>query len=120
VILPLRERKEDIPLLIDHFINKFNVENNKNVRGISKEALELMMQYEWPGNIRELENLVERVIALTSNEYIQSNEIPLSFRNIPKINALKESVLDGKVSFVQAEGCFWRKEYSVRKRFGRW
>jgi DNA-binding NtrC family response regulator len=109
VIPPLRERKEDIPILIDHFINKFNVENNKNVKGINKDALELLMQYEWPGNVRELENLIERVIALTSNEYIQLNELPLSFKNIPKINGLKESVLDGKVSFLQAEEEFERE-----------
>jgi DNA-binding NtrC family response regulator len=109
VIPPLRERKEDIPILIDHFINKFNVENNKNVKGINKDALELLMQYEWPGNVRELENLIERVIALTSNEYIQLNELPLSFKNIPKINGLKESVLDGKVSFFQAEEEFERE-----------
>ena len=103
VIPPLRERKEDIPILIDHFINKFVLENNKNVKGINKEALEFLMQYEWPGNVRELENLIERVIALTSNEYILANELPYSFKNIPKINGLKESVLDGKVSFLQAE-----------------
>lgn len=109
VIPPLRERKEDIPILIDHFINKFNVENNKNVRGINKEALEFLIQYEWPGNVRELENLIERVIALTSNEYIQVNELPFSFKNIPKINGLKESVLDGKVSFLQAEEEFERE-----------
>ncbi len=109
VIPPLRDRKEDIPVLIDHFINKFNIENNKTVKGFNKEALELMMQYEWPGNIRELENLVERVIALTSNEQIQLSELPLSFKNIPKINGLKESVLDGKVSFIQAEEEFERE-----------
>ena len=109
VIPPLKERKEDIPILIDHFINKFSVENNKNVKGISKEALELLMQYEWPGNVRELENLVERVIALTFNEYIQLNELPLSFKNTPKINGLKESILDGKVSFLQAEEEFERE-----------
>jgi DNA-binding NtrC family response regulator len=103
VIPPLRERKEDIPQLIDHFINKFNVENNKNVKGINKEASELMMHYEWPGNVRELENLIERVIALTSNEYIQADEIPFSFKNVTKINGLKESVLEGKVPFLQAE-----------------
>ena len=108
VIPPLRDRKEDIPLLIDHFINKFNVENNKNVKGFNKEAIELMMQYEWPGNVRELENLVERVIALTSAEYIPLSELPLSFKNIPKTNGLKESVLDGKVSFIQAEEEFER------------
>ncbi len=103
IIPPLRERKEDIPLLVEHFINKFGVENNKSVKGITKEALDLMMQYEWPGNIRELENLIERVIALTSNENIQINELPLSFKNVPKINELKDSILNRKVSFLQAE-----------------
>jgi DNA-binding NtrC family response regulator len=109
VIPPLRERKEDIPLLIEHFINKFNVENSKEVKGIDKEALEWIMQYDWPGNVRELENLIERVIALTFNEYIQVNELPLSFKNLPKIDGLKESVLGGKVSFLQAEEEFERE-----------
>jgi DNA-binding NtrC family response regulator len=103
VIPPLRERKEDIPMLLESFIKKFNAENNKNIKGISKEALELMMNYDWPGNVRELENLIERIIALTSNEYIQHNELPFSLINIPKINGLKESVLNGKVSFLEAE-----------------
>jgi transcriptional regulator with GAF, ATPase, and Fis domain len=109
LIPPLRERKEDIPLLIEHFIIKFGVENNKNVKGISKEALEVMMQYEWPGNIRELENLIERVITLTSNDYIQLIELPPFFKSIPKVDGLKESVLDGKVSFLQAEEEFERE-----------
>jgi DNA-binding NtrC family response regulator len=103
VIPPLRERKEDIPLFLEHFIKKFNAENNKNIKGLSKEALELMMNYDWPGNVRELENLIERIIVLTSNEYIQHNELPFSLINIPKINGLKESVLNGKVSFLEAE-----------------
>jgi DNA-binding NtrC family response regulator len=109
VIPPLRERKEDIPLLVEHFINKFNAENSKNVKGIENEALEWIMQHEWPGNVRELENLIERVIALTVNEYIQVNEIPLSFKDLPKIDGLKESVLGGQVSFLQAEEEFERE-----------
>jgi putative PEP-CTERM system response regulator len=103
VIPPLRERREDIPPLLDHFIRKFNEENNKNVKGISKEALELIISYEWPGNVRELENMVERVIALTSGEYIQPHELPFSLINVSKMNGLKGSVLDGKVPFLKAE-----------------
>jgi transcriptional regulator with PAS, ATPase and Fis domain len=106
---PLRERKEDIPLLVDHIISKFNVENNKNVRGINQEALELLIQYEWPGNFRELESMIEHVIALTSNDYIQANELPLSLKNIPQNKGLKESVLNGKVSFLQAVEEFERE-----------
>jgi DNA-binding NtrC family response regulator len=109
VIPPLREREEDIPLLIDHFIKKFNNENNKNVKGVSKEALEMMMDYEWLGNVRELENLMERVIALTPNEYIQPEELPFSLMSQSKINGLKESILSGKVSFLKAEEEFERE-----------
>ena len=67
------------------------------------------MQDEWPGNIRELENLIERVMTLTSNEYIQLNELPPFFKSVPKVDGLKESVLDGKVSFLQAEEEFERE-----------
>jgi DNA-binding NtrC family response regulator len=89
-------------------MKKFNTENNKKVKGVSKEALELMMNYDWPGNVRELENLIERGIALTANEYIQPNELPFSLINIPKIDGLKDSVLDGKVPFLEAEEEFER------------
>jgi DNA-binding NtrC family response regulator len=103
IIPPLRERKEDIPPLLDHFIKKYNEEGHKKVKGVSKEALEFIMNYEWPGNIRELENSIERVIALTSNEYIQPDELPIPLTNISKINGIRESILSGKVSFLEAE-----------------
>lgn len=108
ILPPLRERREDIPLLLGHFINKFNSENDKNVKGLSKEALELIMNYEWPGNVRELENLIERVIALTSNEYILPSELPLTLKDSSKFNGLKESILNGKISFLKAEEEFER------------
>ena len=108
IIPPLRERKGDIPLLLDHFIKKFNKENKKNVKGVSKEAMELMMNYEWPGNVRELENLIERVIALSANDQIQANELPFSLINVSKMNGLKEYILNGKVSFLKAEEEFER------------
>jgi DNA-binding NtrC family response regulator len=108
VIPPLRERKEDIPILLDHVIRKFNVENSKNVKGVSEKALELIMNYEWPGNVRELENLLERLIALTPNEYIQADELPFDLVDTSKINELKESIFNGKVSFLKAEEEFER------------
>jgi DNA-binding NtrC family response regulator len=103
ILPPLRERKEDIPLLIDHFIKIFAEENEKDVKGVSKEATELLIHYEWPGNVRELENLIERVIALTHNEFIQADELPLPVSNQSKTNGLKESVLSGRLSFSRAE-----------------
>jgi len=59
---PLRERKSDIPLLVDEFIEEFNEENRKKVRGTTRGAMELLMQNEWPGNVRELRNLIEGLV----------------------------------------------------------
>ncbi len=103
ILPPLRERREDIPLLVDHFVKKFSEENQKQLKGVSKGALELLMSYEWPGNVRELENLIERVIALTNNEYIQPDELPSPIINQSRANGLKESVLSGQISFSRAE-----------------
>lgn len=109
VLPPLRERKEDIPLLVQHFIKRFGEENRKEVKGISKEALELLMSYDWPGNVRELENLIERVLTLTHHEIIQAEELPLLLTHQSKTNGLKESVLSGKLSFSKAEEEFERE-----------
>ena len=69
---PLRERKEDIPLLVDHFLKKFSQENDKTFSPVSPEIMRLMVQYDWPGNVRELENLIERAVVLsTSGELSQ-------------------------------------------------
>lgn len=77
---PLRERKEDIPLLIEHFLKKYREENKKEVVGLSKEAHALLMQYDYPGNVRELENIIERAVVLCRGEIITVNELPLNIR----------------------------------------
>ncbi len=70
VIPPLRERKEDIPALIDAFIADFNRRNDQKIQGISPQALKAIMEYEWPGNVRELKNAVESAAILASGETI--------------------------------------------------
>jgi len=75
-IPPLRVRKEDIPPLIDHFIEKYS-DKSKNVEGVSSEALDMLLKYNFPGNIRELENIIERAILLTRNDIITTEELPL-------------------------------------------
>jgi Nif-specific regulatory protein len=75
-IPPLRERKEDILLLADHFIHKFNKENKKKIKGISRAALDILMAYGWPGNVRELENAIERAVILCQKELIAPAELP--------------------------------------------
>lgn len=69
-IPPLRERKEDIELLTKKFIHDFSKKNNKNIKGISREAMAILEGYHWPGNIRELQNVIERATSLTDTEYI--------------------------------------------------
>ncbi|RLG20560.1 sigma-54-dependent Fis family transcriptional regulator [Candidatus Micrarchaeota archaeon] len=77
-IPPLRERKEDIPLLVHHFIEKFNIELGKRVEKISEEALKTLMKYDWPGNIRELENVIERAMVITKGTLIKPEDIQIS------------------------------------------
>jgi two-component system, NtrC family, response regulator PilR len=77
---PLRERREDIPLIADHFLTKYNEQMDKAVTGISHDAMELLMRHEWPGNIRELENVIERAIALEATPAILSESLPPAIR----------------------------------------
>lgn len=77
-IPPLRERKEDIPLLAKHFLNKFNTAFNKRILGFTEKALDALTRYHWPGNIRELENLIERIVVLLpGDEPVDLKDIPL-------------------------------------------
>jgi len=76
VVPPLRERKEDIPLLIEHFLKIYNEKNGRLLKGFHPRTLDAMMRYSWPGNIRELENVVERAVILTRDEYVSLPELP--------------------------------------------
>jgi len=73
---PLRERKDDIPLLANHFLQKFSQENNKNISHISPEASEILFQYSWPGNVRELEHIIERAVILSTHPIILPEDLP--------------------------------------------
>ncbi len=83
VLPPLRERKDDIPLLAQHFLVKYSKENSKTGIELTAEALDLMMDYDWPGNVRELENVVERAVVLTSGSRIDGALIPDHVRSSP-------------------------------------
>jgi DNA-binding NtrC family response regulator len=73
---PLRERKDDIPLLANHFLQKFSEENHKEISHISPEALEILLQYSWPGNVRELEHTLERAVILSTHPIILPEDLP--------------------------------------------
>lgn len=87
---PLRERREDIPLLAEHFLNKFALENQKEVAGFSPEAREFLLRYDWPGNVRELENAIERAVILAKNSLIEVADLP------DQSLSLARSALQGK------------------------
>jgi Nif-specific regulatory protein len=72
----LRERKEDILLLADYFVEKYSKLNNKNIKRISTQAIDMLLSYHWPGNVRELENCIERAVILSTNEVINSYTLP--------------------------------------------
>jgi DNA-binding NtrC family response regulator len=89
----LRERKEDIPLLAEHFLHRFSQETNKDVKLISREATDEMMLYEWPGNIRELENAIERAVVVCKGPKIMPDDLPIfrpEYICIPPSNTLVE------------------------------
>ncbi|MEZ4279315.1 MAG: sigma-54 dependent transcriptional regulator [Myxococcota bacterium] len=73
---PLRTRRKDIPLLVDHFLGRFRVALAKNVRRVSDPALELLVAYDWPGNVRELENLIERAVILSDGDVVEVAALP--------------------------------------------
>jgi two-component system nitrogen regulation response regulator NtrX len=74
-VAPLRERKDDIPLLVKHFTDRFSEENNKPRKEFSQGAIKVLMSYDWPGNVRELKNLVERVVIMTDDDTVKENHI---------------------------------------------
>ena len=79
---PLRERREDIPLLADHFLAKYTEQMGKEITGIARQAADLLQQYDWPGNIRELENVMERAVALERTPAILPDSLPTSIRTV--------------------------------------
>ena len=77
---PLRNRREDIPPLIDYFLDKYNGVNGRSLRRISREMLSILLRYPWPGNVRELENAIERAVVLSRGEDFTEDLLPLSVR----------------------------------------
>jgi len=78
---PLQDRREDIPLLAHHFLQKYSKELKRNLKGITSEAMSAMMAYQWKGQVRELENVIERAVLLSDNEYLSVEDLPSAIRN---------------------------------------
>lgn len=73
---PLRYRRDDIPLIVEHFVRKFSTQNRKEIKGVNEEAMEALLRYSWPGNVRELANVMERAVIVSNGEFIQMKNLP--------------------------------------------
>lgn len=92
-IPPLRERKEDVQLLIDHFLKRFAAENGKDVTGITREARDLLLKYDYPGNVRELENIMERAVVISRNHVVSIDDLPFTGDKIYAVDGGKKGGL---------------------------
>jgi len=92
-IPPLRERKEDIPILVKHFVNKYSKEYNKPIQGVSEDAMRAFISYAWQGNIREVENKIQQIIVMSTNSLISSKSVQLALSGLSDPNT-KESRFD--------------------------
>jgi two-component system response regulator HydG len=75
---PLKERRDDIPILVQHFLSKFADKNRKTIKGLVPLAMDMLVNYDWPGNVRELENAIERAVILATSEHITEFQLPLN------------------------------------------
>ncbi len=104
-IPPLRERKEDIPLLVNHFIKVYAEENKKTVKGVDGNAMRWLMQYSWPGNVRELRNVIERAVVLSQGEFITERELPERIKKRSsehaEVSTLKASIENYEKNLIQ-------------------
>jgi len=94
---PLRERKEDIPLLIDMFLRRFSAQAGKDIKGIDEEAMNALIEYSWPGNIRELANVIERAAVMAHSQMITLDELPQKIKEPQRVaggSSLKEKLLE--------------------------
>jgi len=122
-IPPLRERLRDIEPLIEHFIGRFNQEHHRQVKGISRDALQLCLRHPWPGNVRELENVIERAVILTPGEFIIPESLPaplqvgLAPAAVPAGDLTLEEALDRaerQILLRTLERCNWSRQLSAR------
>jgi Nif-specific regulatory protein len=102
-IPPLRDRKTDIPLLADFFVDKYSGVNNKNIRRICTPAIDMLMSYHWPGNVRELENSIERAVIMSNDEVIHGYHLPPTLQTAEASGTGLHGSLDDTIGEVERE-----------------
>jgi len=120
VLPPLRERKEDIPLLIQHFVAHMNRLKGKDITGLSQDAMSAFMEHDWPGNIRELENAIEHAFILCPGGFIERRHLPEQFRNslklpetLPMGSTLAE--IEARVIYESLERNHWKRQATAKE-----
>ena len=123
----LRDRKEDIPLLADHFVQRFAEKNRKALKGITPQAMDILIHYSWPGNVRELENAMERAVILATGEYLTEKELPrnltaessseaaISVSSSSSLAGLSLDELEKKAIVDTLESCSGNKSEAARR-----
>ena len=97
---PLRERKGDLPLLVDHFLEKLSLEHHKNIKRISTPAIDMLMSYHWPGNVRELQNTLERAVLVCDGQVIHGHHLPPSLQTAEASGTVtRVSLMDAVAGF---------------------
>lgn len=102
-IPPLRERKTDIPLLADYFVEKYSKANHKTIRRIATPAIDMLMSYHWPGNVRELENCMERSVLLSSDHVIHGHHLPPTLQTAEASGTTHHGTLDGTLENIERD-----------------
>jgi len=113
---PLRERKDDIPLIVNSFMKKFSEENKKAVKAIESNAMRQIMQYPWPGNVRELKNVVERAVVLSPGEMITASELPDKLQRHEGVLKEQQGASALKISIEDFEKSRIENVYSAQHR----
>jgi two-component system response regulator AtoC len=104
---PLRQRKEDVPLLVDHFIQKFNRNNTKQIRGVSSRTMGVLLRYHWPGNVRELENCIERAAVMADGDILDVTDLN---------QILRPNAVDAPKTAVNDDGEAWPRSLKDAER----
>lgn len=120
-ILPLRERKEDIPLLVNHFIEKLNFKMRKEVKGISSEFFDVLFKYQWPGNVRELENVLEFAFVHSKKNLLRIEDLPPNLRTFNKeiannsiSNKFRQKMPEKEILLKAIENCHWNRTKTAK------
>jgi two-component system response regulator HydG len=102
-ILPLRDKKEDIPLLAEHFLKQYTEKNNKDVKTFESRVMDALVRYSWPGNVRELENIIERMVIMSRGDRLLWDDLPQDFKTLPNGDDIKSSPTGSSLKVIEKE-----------------